>query len=551
MSSVVQPRGQTVLLQALAYRPQLRVEMLALLSSLFFSVFCNNVFWQRLADTGALGQPGGVLTAVSLFVAMTALTTALMCLLLHHRSTKPVLGMLFIATALAVHYMDQYMVYLDPDMLRNILHTDRREASELITTGLVAPLLLYAALPIALLSRVRLKPAPGPRGWLWRGASLLGAVLVAALAIGVSFQNMAALMHNHPNLRHLITPGNYLVSLARVAADDSGESPRQPVGLDARVAPLPVGKPRLLVIVVGETVRAQNWGLNGYERHTTPELARMDVINFSDVTACGSSTEVSVPCMFSPYGRSDYDADRIKHSESLLHVLDHAGIATAWRDNQSGCKGVCEGLPYRSFVHAGDAELCDDGRCLDEVMLNGLQRRIESTPGDLVVALHQLGNHGPSYYRRYPQRLARFDPACTTSELGRCSQRQIVNAYDNAVLYTDHFVAQAIRLLHADDSHDDALIYLSDHGESLGEHGLYLHGMPYAIAPETQTRVPMVMWLSPGFADSRGIDRQCMERVAAQPASHDNLFHSVLGLLQVETAVYDASLDLFAPCDRQ
>src|SRR3546814_9388998 len=150
--------------------------------------------------------------------------------------------------------------------------------------------------------------------------------------------------------------------------------------------------------------------------------------------------------MFSQVGRRDVDAGRCKHGESLLHVLDHAGIATAWRDDQSGCKGVCEGLAYQSFVQADDPELCNDERCLDEVMLKGLQRKIEQTPGDMVVVLHQLGNHGPSYYHRYPQRLAHFDPACTTAQLGRCSRQQIVNAYDNAVLYTDHFVARTIRL---------------------------------------------------------------------------------------------------------
>jgi lipid A ethanolaminephosphotransferase len=254
--------------------------------------------------------------------------------------------------------------------------------------------------------------------------------------------------------------------------------------------------------------------------------------------------------MFSPYGRENYDKDRIQGSESLLNVLEYAGIQTLWRDNQTGCKNVCKGLAFESFEHGTDPKFCTAEGCFDEVMLQGLRERIDAKPGDAVVILHQLGNHGPSYYLRYPQRLRRYTPTCETSELGQCSQQQIVNAYDNAVLATDEFLARTIRYLAQDSSRDTAMIYLSDHGESLGENGLYLHGVPYAIAPKTQTRVPMVMWFSPGFSAARGLDLRCLREEAARPASQDNLFHSVLGLMQVNTRVYEKRKDLFAPCQR-
>ena len=102
--------------------------------------------------------------------------------------------------------------------------------------------------------------------------------------------------------------------------------------------------------------------------------------------------------------------------------------------------------------------------------------------------------------------------------------------------------------LRQQDGYDTALIYVSDHGESLGEKGLFLHGMPHAIAPEEQTRVPMVMWFSPGFVSDAGLDLACLRREAAQPASHDNLFPSILGLLQVDTREYQPGLDLFSKC---
>ncbi|MGO4779028.1 phosphoethanolamine transferase, partial [Lysobacter sp. 2RAB21] len=155
-----------------------------------------------------------------------------------------------------------------------------------------------------------------------------------------------------------------------------------------------------------------------------------------------------------------------------------------------------------------------------------------------------------SYYLRYPPRLRVFTPTCDTGELGQCGREQIVNAYDNAILYTDEFLARTIAYLSEDADRDTAMIYVSDHGESLGENGLYLHGVPYSIAPKTQIKVPMVMWMSPGFIGSRGVDMQCLRAESAKPASHDNLFHSILGLMQVQTNVYRKDMDLFAPCER-
>lgn len=536
-----------------AIRPEISLETLALIVSLFFSVFSNVAFWRAVAGTGTLHGPVGWLTAASLFIAITALHMLVLCVLLNRWTAKPVLTVLLLVTAMAAHFMSQYTVYFDANMIRNILHTDGKESKELVSLGLIPPLLLYGVLPAWLVWRVRLRRRPLGRALLIRGLCLLGALVIAAGAIFVSFQSISGLMRNHKEVRHLITPGNYLVSLGRVMLDSQIDrnQPRMAVGTDARVVGRAVSaKPRLLVLVVGEAVRAQNWGLNGYTRQTTPQLAVIAPINFRDMTACGTATEVSVPCMFSPYGRAHYDKNRIEHSESVLHVLEHAGIKTLWRDNQTGCKGVCDGLAFESYEHAVDPRSCSSEGCLDNVMLHGLDVEVGKHPGDMVVVLHQLGNHGPAYYARYPATLRRYTPVCETAELGKCSRAGIVNAYDNAVLQTDDFLASTIHFLNALTARDTALIYLSDHGESLGENGLYLHGVPYAIAPDTQTKVPLVMWLSPGFASARGIDLSCLRSKSNNPASQDNLFHSMLGLMQVQTHAYDRRLDLFAGCSR-
>jgi lipid A ethanolaminephosphotransferase len=313
----------------------------------------------------------------------------------------------------------------------------------------------------------------------------------------------------------------------------------------------------VLVLVVGETARAANWGLNGYARQTTPRLAQQaGLINFSDVTDCGTNTEVSVPCMFAPVGRRDHDEARIRGQQSLLHVLSRAGVAVHWRDNQSGCKGVCEGLPGDTVESLRQPALCPGGACLDEGLVHDLPQRLQALKGSRGVqvwVLHMIGNHGPSYYRRYPEAFARFTPDCRSDDLRQCTLQQVVNAYDNALLYTDHVLATALQALQAESARvDSALLYVSDHGESLGEKGLFLHGMPYPIAPEVQKRVPMVFWASEGFDAAAGLAPGCLraqlQRRAATPVAHDHLFHTVLGLLDVRTALHERDWDLAADC---
>jgi lipid A ethanolaminephosphotransferase len=527
------------------FRPVISGESLVLLSALYFSLFSNAAFWQA-AITHPLPQWRFVL---SLFLVVTALHALLLGVVINRWIAKPLLTVLLLVTAVASHYMTAYGVYLDADMLRNVLHTDSKESRELLSPRLLIPL-VYSVLPIALLWRVRLRKRRGSQAVVVRVAFLLAMTGVAACGVMLSSKDFSTLFRSHREVRYLVTPANYVVSLSNVLLS-SPPGPKKallPVGLDARQARAP-GKPRLLLLVVGETARAQNWGLNGYARQTTPELARIpDLINFPQTTSCGTSTEISLPCMFSPYGRHDYNEGLIRSHQSLLHVLDHAGIATLWRDNQSGCKGVCDGLPIERLEDAKDTDLCNGKRCLDGILVKDLQAQLSSVKGDRVVVLHQLGNHGPNYFERYPPAFKRFTPTCENPELGQCEREHIVNAYDNALLYTDHVLAQAIGFLGKQTEYDTALIYVSDHGESLGEKGLFLHGMPYSIAPAEQTRVPMVMWFSPGFVSDSGLDLACLRREAAQPASHDNLFPSVLGLLQVRTEVYRPAEDLFAAC---
>jgi lipid A ethanolaminephosphotransferase len=528
------------------------VEQVILVASVFWVLAANRLFFGAATSGHVFSAPSTWGFVLALAVALVALHFLLLGLVATRWTLKPLLAVLIVVTAFAVHFMQSFGVYLDPTMLRNVLRTDVGEARELLSLALIEHLLLYAGLPLFVLSRVRLVRRPWRRALLVRFAALalaLGALVAALLSV---FQPFASLTRNHKEVRYLITPANYLWSLGSVAVGDLRAAvPHQAIGLDARPAGTWLGaRPRVVVLVVGETARAANWGLDGYARQTTPQLAATPgLINFRRVGSCGTSTEVSLPCMFAPVGRRDYDESRIRSQDSLLDVVARAGVGVHWRDNQSGCKGVCARTPSDTVSSQNAPGLCNDERCLDEGLLLGIDEQLAKAQGTQFIVLHQLGSHGPSYFRRYPKAFARFQPACENDDLRLCSREEIVNAYDNSLLYTDHVLASLVaKLQAAADRVDTALVYVSDHGESLGENNLFLHGIPYAIAPDEQTHVPMVMWMSEGFAQAGHVDLQCMKKRAAEPASHDHLFHTLLDLLDVRTSLYAGEFDLMRGC---
>lgn len=533
------------------------VESLVLLAMAGLVMVGSLPFWHAVLLNRSLLEGSTWLFLATSALMLVGLHALLVLLLATRHTVKPLLSLMALCSLVGLHMMQEYGVVLDPPMLRNALHTNVREAAELLTPGLL--LNLAGVLLVSwVLWRVPLRRHGWRRAFSQRLMAIGGVLLVTVASLLLGFQDFGSLMRNQKELRYRIAPGNVVYSASRAWLGDLRDARRQrePLLPLQTVAAAPAHKPRLLVIVVGETARAMNFSLNGYPRLTNPQLSRLPVINFPQTTSCGTSTEVSLPCMFSPYGRADYDEDRIRNTESLPQLLSRAGLRVVWLDNQSGCKGVCDGLDSRNLSKGRDPALCPDGHCFDEVLLKGLGQVVEegerdgAALRDTVVVLHQLGNHGPAYAERYPAAYARFSPACSTSELRHCSQEEIANAYDNAIVYTDHLLADAIALLRGyQERYDVGLMYASDHGESLGENGLYLHGMPQAIAPREQLSVPMLWWFGgQGASGWSGLDAACLRRRAAQPASHDNLFHSVLGLLGVRTSQYLGERDLLSPC---
>jgi lipid A ethanolaminephosphotransferase len=509
----------------------------------FVALFGNGAFVANIlkAYPFSAGNALAVLSLAAVFGGVGVLLLAPLCF---RRSTKPVLITVLLLSAAAAYFMDTYGIVFSDDMLRNITHTHAAEVLELFTPRLFAYLLLLGVLPALAVGRVRLRPqTPGAEviARLKLGGTALALAIGTVLAFGGFY---ASFFREHRDLRQHANPVYFLYSSVKYTAElfrSATVGPIEAIAADAAIPATDVSR-ELVIMVVGETARADRFSLNGYARDTNPRLREKNVISFTNFRACGTSTAVSVPCMFLLDGEAK-GAAAITRQENLLDVLQRSGVNVLWRDNNSDSKGVANRVEYQDYKSPAVNPLCDNTECRDEGMLAGLQQYIDAHPtGDIFIVLHQVGNHGPAYFRRYPPEFEKFRPVCRESDLSRCSREEIGNAYDNAILYTDHFLAKAIELLQKNDNgFETALFYVSDHGESLGENGLYLHGLPKAIAPDAQLHVPAVMWFGRHF---HAAGPQTLRGTSGMPFTHNNVFHTLLGFFEVQSGTYVAGMDM-------
>jgi lipid A ethanolaminephosphotransferase len=536
---------------------RLRPEVCALLVAGFVLVCLNAHFWRQLYQTVA---PSGA--SEWLFLASVLVVTLVSFNLLFGAFAipyvfKPVTTLLLLVCATASYFMDEYGTVIDAGLVRNIIETNAAEVRDLLTFKLAAYLLLAGALPIYLLWRVSLDYGSLGRELLTRTVAVLASVAIVVAAVLPFTNSFMSVFREQRQLVYFLSPINSLRAVYKYLAIRTSGRPHKLalLGEDARKSDAWLARKgrSLTVIVVGETARAQNFSLNGYPRPTNPRLSEVaGLINFPQAYSCGTDTALSLPCMFSNLGRAKFDTTRAARQENLLDVVQRAGFAVRWRENQSGCKGVCLRVPTEVLVETKPRPFYEIADALDEALLRDLPEQISALDRDGLFVLHMMGSHGPAYYKRYPERFEHFKPACKEAQFSRCSRQEIVNAYDNTIVYTDYVLGELIALLQREDRAGlaTALIYLSDHGESLGESNLYLHGMPYALAPQVQKHIPMLIWLSPAYQQAFAMDTDCIAAKRQQSVSQDNLFHSILGLLDIETRLYDAKLDIFAGCRR-
>jgi len=536
------------------FKYSIRPERLTLLLSLVLVLFYNLPFWREMLRIIGPLDAHGIKMLVESFLLVTAFYNLVLSLLAWPYIGKPLLAVLLLITSFVCYFMNQYGVMIDVHMIQNVMQTDHKEVRDLLTGKMVLFALLLGVLPAWGVFRVAIKWRSAGREL---GVRLLALLLSAAVVLGVAFsayQDFASLFRNNRQLSHYLTPFNYIQATNGYIHDTylTGPIIVSPLGEDARrdASWKQHKRKTVFVLVVGETARADHFSLNGYPRDTNPKLAAQPgLINLPNVHSCGTETAVSVPCMFSNIGRANYDGDKAARLQNVLDILQRAGYKVIWRDNQSGCKDVCNRVTLEDVSTSKDDKLCNTGECWDEILLKNAQQLIDQSDRDVVLVLHQMGSHGPAYYKRYPPAFEQFKPVCQTSELSRCPREQITNGFDNTILYSDTVLSSVIDFLRANQQrYNTGMLYMSDHGESLGENGMYLHGTPYLFAPEAQKHIGAMMWFSDSFQQEVGLNQRCLEGRKAEAYSHDNLFHSLLGLLGVQSSVYDKQLDMFAAC---
>lgn len=524
-------------------------------AAFFFGVVLNGLFLLRAWQIIPYTRLHDYLFAASIPVVLIAAFYFIFTLLAWPFIRKPLLILLVLTSAAANYFMHSFGTVIDTNMIENVFESNAQEAGALISRTWVIWMLLMGILPAAFITSVRIRS--GQRWWwslLQRLAGALGALLIILLMAVLFYKDYASLIRNNKGLVKMITPANIVSGTGHYVDQRwlQGSQQLVKIGEDAHKGPLIAAeqKKTLVVLVVGETGRAEDFSLGGYARETNPQLKQQQVIYYPQTSSCGTETAVSVPCMFSNMPREQYDANLAHHQEGLLDVLAHAGVSVLWRENDGGCKGACDRVPHTDMTLWNLTQYCHDGFCLDDVLLHNLDNYIGSLHNDGIIVLHQMGSHGPAYYQRYPAEFRRFTPTCDSNQIQDCDHQALVNTYDNSLLYTDDMLSRTIdKLKGLSDRFNVAMVYLSDHGESLGEHGMYLHGAPYLFAPSQQTHIPLLMWMSPGYAATYHINQGCLRQQAAdQPVSQDNLFHTLLGMFNIQTREYQPQLDMIRSC---
>lgn len=531
--------------------------VLIIATGVWLATVGNIPLWKTLLQ---LQEEIGVTFFIGFLVAVAALNISLLSIFALGPLLKPVLVGAILVNSITSYFMLSYGIVIDPGMIRNTLQTDIGEAIDLLSYELLVTVLGFSIIPIFLIILAGVKKTTAIKAIF---TSVLLAFLGLALAlvcIFLIYQPFSSTMRNHTKMRYQISPLNTFYSTIKVATNplDRRSLKIEKIGQDAKIQnnELVNGEEPILLLIVGETARAENFGINGYERNTTPLLSkRADIFSSKNAWSCGTSTAESLPCMFSHLDREDYASRKVNH-ENMLDVLAKAGLSVYWLDNQSGCKGVCARVATEYYRYEPSNPLCEkDGVCQDSAMLVGLKDRIQSSSSmkngkGKVIVLHQMGSHGPAYYKRSSLSRKTFKPECESAALQSCTQQEVVNAYDNSIIETDYFINNAIDWLkNSFPAAPTALMYVSDHGESLGENNIYLHGLPYSFAPKGQKNIPWVMWVSKPMEISSGTSLACLKSKNLNiKISHDNYFHTVLGLLDVQTNVYDKTLDIAASC---
>ena len=526
-----------------------------LLLAIWLGVFLNIAFFEKIRMlTPYNGVKAGLFVVASIIIVVAAYNFIFQ-LFNWKWTAKPLAIALVFIGGFAAYAVNTLGVLITSDQIQNLMQTDIAEARDTWSWHLLTWTLGMTVVPIIVILMMKIKPEPIIRQLLHK---LIALVVSLAMVLGLLFVfyvDFAAIFRENRDLKGMISPQNMIASFASYYKKKAPKEnlPLVVYGEDAVMQKAQATSlPKLMVLVVGETARAENFSLNGYSKNTNPKLSQQDILNFSRVSSCGTATAVSVPCMFSGMPRKEYEERLASHREGLLDIAQRAGYQVTWIDNNSGCKGTCDRVNQFKIPEPLQQKWCKDKECFDDILIDSFKAYLATIPQDdnrpRLIVLHQMGSHGPAYYKRVPAQFKVFKPTCDTNAIQGCSREALLNTYDNTLLYTDYVLDSLIETLKNTTKYQTALWYLSDHGESTGESGMYLHGAPYAIAPTQQTHIPMLMWFSTVWQHQAKQQIKCLAQQGRKELSQDNLFPTMLSLLDVKSKVIDPNNDMLAAC---
>lgn len=497
---------------------------LTLLSTLAISLINFKAFFIAYEN---FSQDKFLLT-VFLFLSYFCLAYIILAILFFRYVLKFFLILFLITSLISFYFLHFYGVLIDPTMIKNAMNTDKKEVLDLLS--LKAFLFILLALFLSYLIFKLEIVYPSFKKHIFIRLSSIGLAFVLFLCFFMPFsKTYVPFFRVHSYLKMYNAPFYQIYALIRYyQLELRAKKELEIISNDAFKEDNTSKK--ILVLVLGETARAANFSLGGYKKNDTNFYTKQinDLVYFNSVSSCGTATAISLPCMFSKSKRKDYQS--FEYVENLLDIFEKTGLKITWISNNSGgCQGVCDRLDKQNvFMRSFD---------YDEALLDDFNTALKNLDKQNIIILHLQGSHGPAYYKRYPDEFKKFKPTCDTNELSKCTSDELINTYDNTILYTDFILKELIERLKSQKDYEVSLLYVSDHGESLGENGIYLHSMPYFMAPDTQTKVPML------FYSSNETLLQTAKKSEFLELSHDNIFSTLLGYFSISSALYEKEYD--------
>lgn len=500
----------------------LKITQFVLLLSALNFLFFHFPFFKFVFSNVDTGSFNGIVLIVSLIVLMLVLNAFVFYILffLSKYVGKSLLVLFFIINSIAVYFVNTYSVIIDESMIGNVLNTKYEESSSFFSFKLILYVVFFGILPSIYIIKTKYSTVTVKKFFATVGLTLL---FVLALVVA-NASNILWIDKNSKTLGGLAMPWSYVVNTSLFYVHEAKKNEKEILLPNATITD---NQKSVVVLVIGESARKQNFSLYGYAKNTNPLLSKEENLVHFDATSCATYTTAGVK------GILQYkDTDDLY--EILPNYLFRNNVEVIWRTTNWGEPPVhIKNYQDREYL----SKQCKGEGCnYDELLLSGLKEQIlASKKNKILIVLHTSTSHGPTYSKKYPSQFETFKPVCNSVELGKCSQAELINAYDNTIVYTDYILSKVIEDLKQLKEFKSTMLFVSDHGESLGENNLYMHGLPMSIAPKEQFEIPFIVWTSEGAKPFK----------PNTTLTQGNVFHSVLHFLSVKSPIYDEKMNIY------